>query len=197
MDWGPFHNLPVIGCNDAYTLGDWVDVCYFGDRRWWEVHSQGDAFQNFKGMRMTCRTELLNKPFVDEVCQSYDAAFMEKDDVICWNGNTGASAIDLAWKFGASRIVLLGFDLKPGGKYGFNWHKNLTHPVLNWNNDFTKHALSKFHPQFEKIEEDRKKRVPDLEVWNANPDSALECFPKTTIAEALGMAGKEFRELAS
>ena len=35
MDLSPIHSRPVIGVNNAYALGPWVDVIFFGDAHWW------------------------------------------------------------------------------------------------------------------------------------------------------------------
>lgn len=185
MDWTPFRSRNVVGCNDAYLLGDWVDFCYFGDERWHRIHSQLPEFVNFKNPRVTCRHDLLGKPHIDHVLESWAESFVEKDSVVGWKGNTGASAVDFAWKLGASRIVLLGYDMKLGKDGHFNWHRNLVHPFMNQKTVHAEATLDKFIGQFVNLEEDRRKRAPGLEILNANPDSGLAVFRKVKLEDVL------------
>jgi hypothetical protein len=31
IDFGPIQHYRFIGVNNAYKMGDWVDICWFGD----------------------------------------------------------------------------------------------------------------------------------------------------------------------
>jgi hypothetical protein len=35
LDLGVLADRRVIGCNDAYMLGPWVGICFFGDYGWY------------------------------------------------------------------------------------------------------------------------------------------------------------------
>jgi hypothetical protein len=89
-------------------------------------------------------------------------------------GNSGAGAVALAAYQGASRVVLLGYDLQQtGGKV--HWHGN--HPAGLGNAG----SLHKWPAQFQKLAHS----VSGIKVVNATRQTALEVFPKMTLEEAL------------
>jgi hypothetical protein len=58
-DLSALHNRCVIGVNNAYRLGPWVDFCWFGDIKWWNKHKE--ELSGFKGRIAQCnqRTDIL------------------------------------------------------------------------------------------------------------------------------------------
>ena len=46
------------------------------------------------------------------------------------NGNSGAGAINLAYHFGARRILLVGMDMKPGPNGEKHWHPDHPKPLV-------------------------------------------------------------------
>jgi len=183
FDWAPFHHSPVIGCNDAYTLGPWVDICYFGDKIWYEAHCDRTAWKIFKGVRMGAPAP------TRAMCE-----LMEQDDSVCWierrsqgfnedrskgwiaaNGCTGAGAINLAYLLGATSVVLFGFDMKLSQEGESNWHQNEVNvPDLHV-------YQNKFIPGFEELAKNLREKAPDFKVLNAGPDSDLNMFPHISL----------------
>lgn len=72
--------------------------------------------------------------------------------------------------FKASRLLLLGVDM--GGTHFFGPHPA---PLKNT----TPQRFEQMKQQFSHW------RPRGVEVWNCNPESALECFPKMTLEDAL------------
>jgi len=191
FDWSPIQSHHVIGCNDAYTLGDWVDVCIFGDKDWYYKHSAEKQFQDFPGMKVGCLT------WNEDVLSYLRNGTMTRDKItlverrpegwcrknrIAFNRSTGAAAINLAVQLGAKKIVLLGYDMKLGGTKNHpqaNWHPNsLDTPNPE---DYVGYA-EKFQWVKWSIDHEYK---GDVEVWNAGPDSDLECFPRVELENVL------------
>jgi hypothetical protein len=91
-------------------------------------------------------------------------------------GNSGYQAVSLAILFGAARIVLLGFDMQATGRR-LHWHADhgdgLANPVpqkfKDWSARFAQ--LAKLSP---------------VEIINASRETALGCFPRIPLEEALG-----------
>ena len=85
--------------------------------------------------------------------------------------NSGYQAIVLAYLAGAARVVLLAYDMHyPGGVA--HWHPE--HPLQvpeEWYVGYAKHFAA----------------LVDcgMEIVNATPGSALKCFPRMPIEEAL------------
>lgn len=93
-------------------------------------------------------------------------------DCVHFGGNSGYQAINLAYLWGATRIVLLGFDCKPvaGKDHWFGQHpKGLTQiqPYELWMNNFPLLA--------------RELADEGVEVINCSPDTALKCFKRSSI----------------
>ena len=188
-DLTPIHDKPVIGVNNAFELGDWVDVIFFGDKGWWSHH--GEKALTHHAMVVT------NIPSMDFVAAEGIKLLGRTNRLgihwktrkqVCWNKNGGACAINLALHFGASRIVLLGFDMKasPHGKNGgHNWH--------DFHSNYKKPRKDiydvRFIPVFDFIKEDLEKMQREtgrrIEVLNATPGSALKAFPMVKLEETL------------
>lgn len=94
---------------------------------------------------------------------------------ICTGSNSGHQAINIASLAGGNPIVLVGYDAKPNkqGRHHF----------------FGDHPDKTQAPYQNMIREARIARKffdeNNIEVLNANPDSALDAFEKTTLEEAL------------
>jgi len=140
FDWSLIKGRQVIGCNDAYTLGDWVTVCHFGDWNWYRlVHKKNlDRWGNLKITSFWAHKDirLEDGSLVQPAREAKGILVMQRDSLsgfcvdgkLAWNGNTGISSINLAAYLGASRIILLGFDMKRSkGKH--NWHPNPRNPA--------------------------------------------------------------------
>lgn len=102
----------------------------------------------------------------------------EESGVIGSGGNSGFQALNIAAQFGADRILLIGFDMHAANGvhwYGMNAWKNANNPLdhnyVRWRGAFNKQA--------------RVLAGMGIDVVNASLDSALVCFRKCSIDEAL------------
>lgn len=177
--FSPLYKKHVIGVNNSYVLGDWIDCLFFGDCSWYLVHRKDLA--PWPNLKVTCCPRFANKPKE----KSEGIKYLAKDGSrrvgihtdptkVSWNYNSGAAAISLAAHFGVRRIVLLGFDMKGNSKNN-HWHKghgNKNPPP------FKRHLKG-----FDKISEDAKSM--NIEILNACPDSVIEAFPKINLKEVL------------
>jgi len=119
----------VIGVNNAYLMGQWVDICWFGDCRWWDWHK--DELRKFGGLVATCCVRLLDKGLPLKICQRGKPQGIEKrQNRIAWNSNSGGSAVNFAYHLGAKRVVLLGYDMRRVNDQA-NWHNNHPAPQKN------------------------------------------------------------------
>jgi len=92
------------------------------------------------------------------------------EDVIHYGGNSGYQAVNLAYLLGAKTIILLGFDM-------FGTHYFGNHPA-NLNNGS---PYKRFIEAFETI----NPKKHGIEIINCSRQTALECFPRTTIESVL------------
>lgn len=156
----------IIGVNNAYQFGDWVDVCWFGDASWYKKHITG--LVNFAGLRVHSCNSYAERPGTHRLARGKPYGIETRREYISWNNNSGASAINLAYHFGVKKIVLIGFDMRTiDGKN--NWHDDHGSRPKDWN------PYPRFMQGWKRIAQDA--RQLGLEILNATPDSALTVFP--------------------
>ena len=90
-------------------------------------------------------------------------------------GNSGFQALNLAVRWGAARVVLTGYDYKDPGNHWFGRHPpNFSDPPQS--------VMSTWIANMNRAAPEVLKRA---EVINASRDTALECFPRLPLSEAL------------
>lgn len=171
----------VIAVNNAYKLGDWIDVLFFGDCHWYQWHKI--ALLNFAGLKVTTCEQHVNKLGIRVVKRRNIPHGISRDPgILSWNLSSGACAINLAVHFGVKRIVLLGFDMRKVGERS-RWHNDYPAPV---NRRFDPYP--RFMRPFPAIACDLERY--HIECINASPGSALKVFPIVDPAE-LGIQKEE------
>ncbi len=171
FNWNLLHSENTIGCNTAFTLGEQVcKVCIFGDARWWNTYQFELA--KFKGTVFTNSPQLLNSkiPWLWTMPRESNGLHTE---ALGWNGNTGASAINLALLFGVKQIYLLGYDMKRT-EVQSNWHNR----ILD-DRTVRPSVYNEFAKQFRYVHFHWKRKFADIEIFNVTKDSGLsqEIFP--------------------
>lgn len=170
------HDKRVIGVNNSFMLGDWVDVCWFGDPRWYDWNIVD--LSEFGGLKACCCGALMGKPGVKVLRRGKPMGIDLRANFISWNRSSGGSAINLAVHFGAKKIVLLGFDMKPSDDQGENnWH-NLHKVKTNTSNPY-----NRFLESFPHIKRDV--RELGVEIINSTMCSLIpeDVFPKIPLEE--------------
>jgi hypothetical protein len=175
---------PVIGVNDAYLLGEWVDICWFGDCRWYYWHK--DRLKQYSGLVATHCGQLLGKDPRVKVCTRGKPAGIEnKAHCVSWNRNSGASAINFAYQLGAKSLVLLGYDMRRVNEKP-NWHDN--HPSPH------KNPYTGFLRVFPIIAKDAK--ALKMEIVNCTPGSKMDCFPIYELEDYLNGGRTDLRDFS-
>jgi hypothetical protein len=138
-DWENFKRLKfdkgfrAIGINDAFRLGSIVDICFFGDDKWWL--ERGRLLAEFKGLCVSlapCNKDAKPRPnWVKMLRRDAERPFgitnekRQGRDTIAFNTNSGTAAVGLAALLGCKKIILLGFDMdiqREGSEEIHNWH---------------------------------------------------------------------------
>ena len=168
----------VIAVKEAARLAPWADALYFCDAHF--VTDEPDLFKNFKGRVLTLENYKLREKLPKLECLKNDGpkGFADEPDRIRHGKNSGYQAMHVAAHLGARRIVMLGFDMKPGdgGRLHFfgNRATRTTPPSV----------YSTFMvPKFPEFAVELKRRA--IDVVNATPGSAIGCFRRAPIQEAL------------
>lgn len=181
----------VITVNNAFRLLKNPDVIFYADTRWWGWNS-ADIALDFPGRIIsTCSASI--KYLDPRVCRMgrdyrYDtrhmpegtAVALSEDPTLLSGPDSGYMAMNLAYHFGASRIVLLGFDM--GFQEGqAHWHED--HPVVTPESNYT----DLFLPRYPALCEMLTKR--NVEVLRCTP-SRLDCVPETPFEAALSLPAR-------
>jgi hypothetical protein len=167
-----------IAVKDAWKLCPWAEYLYACDHHWWVAHK---GVVEFLGQRIAFNPRTLEQwrglGFLKvEIVKQKREFLFDKVGTIGWGGNSGFHAINLAAQFGASKIILVGFDMRiDQGKHFFGDHPYQGGPSApnckQWAGiiDAQAYAL-----------EDR-----GIEVLNCSPVSTLRAFPIMSFEEAL------------
>ena len=159
----------VYAVNNAFELAPWAEYLYACDYEWWKYYKP-----EFSGQKWTQNPDAAQEFGLNYIKGKPNKAFSTEQDHIATGGNSGFQALNLAVLHGHKRIILLGFDYKNSGKHFFGEHPS---------------PLNK-HPDMKRWVQSMNKAAPiikslGVEVFNCNPHSAIECFPKKALIEVL------------
>jgi hypothetical protein len=155
-------------------LALWADILYACDGEWWDRYIE-NVLLTFSGELWTQDVPAASKYGINRI--EADGACGLGRDKIHYGANSGYQAINLAYLFGAKRVILLGFDMRRSDDRKSHWHGDHPGPL---NKDMPIKAWVK---NFWKLAEDLKGE--NVEVINSTRDTALECFNKVKLEVAL------------
>lgn len=169
----------VIAINNAYALARWADIVYFADARWYRWHTESPVFRAITVPLVTIENVQLHA--VDKRVQSLQMGrardLSEQRDTLNTGSNGGFQAINFAYLAGATRIILLGFDMQANADGALNWHTE--HKVRGTQHVYKNIMAPRFATALPQLQR------AGVGVINATPDSALKCFRNEDLAKCL------------
>lgn len=132
------------------------------DDKWWKVYFQKvkrGEWPAFEGLKTS-------------TCRIAGVTWLHK---LRHYNNSGAAAIGIAERAQAGRVILLGYDAAPDGRK-VHWHGD--HPKGLGNAG----SMPKWPGLFRRVANDLKR----LEIINCSRRTALNCFQRKSLEEALG-----------
>lgn len=170
-----FRSWRMMVINNTWELIPWADVLYAGDGQWWDRY--GNDVLGFSGERWTRDAGAAIRYKLHLARWTGGAGLCKTPGYIHLGGNSGYQAVNLAYHFGARRIILLGFDMHRDA--GAHWHgEHVGLPISAPANH-----IPIWRANFGQLAHDL--RHAGIDVVNATPGSALECFPRMDLKEAL------------
>jgi hypothetical protein len=168
--------LPTIAITTAGQLAPWADMLYAADGDFWTFSAWARSFPGLK-------VGMCQHPGVLEIAISRRTEARGEDrhngfdpdpSVLRTGGNSGYQALSIAVHAGARRVLLFGFDMR-----GTHFHGPHSQPLRNTHPD----QFAKWIARFSEL-------APILlalrvDVVNCTPGSALECFRKMVLEDAL------------
>lgn len=166
----------VIVVNDNWQRVPNADLLYAHDGRWYRVHI--DALRaGFGGELWTQDTPAARKYGLTAIAQKLKPGLTKTSHTIHGGGNSGYGAINLAYLFGARRIVLVGFDMqRTGGRA--HWFGDHAHPDLKRGSPFAE-WIGRFGDLARDLAAER------VDCVNASRETALNCFRRLDLDVAL------------
>lgn len=163
----------AIAINNAYLIAPWADVLYAADAKWWGWHVGVPSFTGPK-YALDISAPI---PYPDvQLLQNTGFVGLELEPTGLRAGyNSGYQAINLAVHFGAKRILLLGYDMRPAQDGRTHWHGD--HP------DHQPSPYAQMISAFGTLLDPLKEL--GVSVINCSRRTALTCFPCATIEDAL------------
>jgi hypothetical protein len=161
----------VIAINTTYQLAPWADCLYGSDgsRRFWRWHN---GVPTFTGLKYTVEANKYGVPALRNTGQDG----LETHPTGLRTGkNSAYAAINLAFHFGAQKIVLLGVDMGRGPTNRAHWHGE--HPDKSV--PPFDHCLRLFPTIVEPLQNRQ------IDVVNCSRQTAVTCFPRVPLEEAL------------
>lgn len=179
------HDKHIIGVNNAYQIGEWIDILFFGDGSWYLVHK--DKVAQWNGIKVSCAVRFNGNKETTKAGikflpknSNHRYGISPNGNAVSWNHNSGAASISLAAHLGVKRIYLLGFDMRRINEVT-HWHgghrpvdikgKKILPP-------FKRHLIG-----FPAIAKDAKRMK--IEIINVSPDSEINVFPKVSLKEII------------
>ena len=166
----------VICVNDAYRLAPWADALYATDAKWWQWHR---GVPSFTGPKWSINNSQWNGwnvtyPDVQLLLNTGPEGLEHKPTGLKNGSNSGYAAVNLAVHYGASHIILLGYEMQPrkGVSHFFGEHPNRQ-----------KSPYDMFRRRFESLVKPLKKI--GVTVTNCSRNSALMTFPKADLTATL------------
>ncbi len=163
----------VLAINDNFRLAPWADCLYACDLKWWDWNHD-DALE-FESEKWTQDKKAADKYGLFYIESSSKLGLSVDKSVIHQGCNGGYQAINLAYHFGAERIVLIGYDMKIGKDGRSHWFGD--------HKDSVRSNYGSWLPLYGSIASHAKEI--GLDIVNCTMDSALTCFRKADLREIL------------
>ena len=166
----------VLAINDNYRRLPNADVLYACDGKWWDVHN-ADVRRAFHGELWTLDKKAADRYGLHHVDSINQPGLCRDASRIHTGGNGGYQAVNLAFHFGARRIVLVGYDMQATGGQP-HWFGEHPQPLSRSRN------FASWRERFGVLAADL--HLADVRVTNCTRQSALACFPMGNLTEVLG-----------
>lgn len=149
----------VIAVANAYELAPWAHSLVANDSRWWKLHPEA---MKFAGRKFSANR--LDEPIERVNPNTFDTS-----------SNSGLLALDLARNYGATLIVMLGFDMH--GTHFFGPYKN---GCANTPDRRRQEFIGQFRDWA------MRKENKAVRVVNCTPGSRITCFKFGDVGDFIG-----------
>lgn len=158
----------VLAVSDAFKMLPCADALYSCDGAWWKVNV-GQARVIVPRAEYWTQDHTASEKYGLRYVKSQLKPGLSTDDTVINQGaNSGAQALNLAYHFGARRLILVGFDCQ---RTDDKSHYFGDHPAPLARG----HSYAQWIKQFGWLAKDFEEA--GVEVANCTAETALQCFP--------------------
>lgn len=181
-------SIGVIAVNDNWKWKDLTDDSfiadhiYAGDPEFWQMYLRQ---MEREGANDIPKWIPINEAFAKKNVQYNIRALkcahekgLGKDTILHCGSHSGYQAINLAFMFGAKKIIMLGYDMKTGPQGKVHWFGNHPNGLRN-----TPNKYSGWIARYTQLASDLKDEGVD--VVNCSPVTGIECIRKGSLADEL------------
>jgi hypothetical protein len=177
----------LFGCNNVWELTE-LDVLWATNGQWWD-HYWSDKLKAYPAAKWTVNRAAAIKYGLNWTAERAAQGLSTDPNYIHHGHGSGYSMLNLAYLMGASRIVLLGYDLKYAPNYDGKARQVGSSPrhyfgeyapaLHHWP---SVHVKGGVHVELVSLYESVA-RQGLVEIINCSPDTALTCFPRVPIEQ--------------
>lgn len=173
VEYAEKSGIDIIGINDAYRICNRLTYLYACDRRWWFHHYSRVSDLPCKKISL----EDAGYPRIEKLEDDGPGGLSLEWPKIRTGRNSGYQAINLAILLGYKKIILLGYDMQHTANK-VHWFGDHPKPLNNA-------PISRIK-SWREIYNEMIKEVPDdVEIINASRETALKCFQRASLKEAI------------
>lgn len=167
-------NRRTIVTNNAYKLVPWAEVLFFMDYKWYKQHE--GWLGSYDGLIVTIAEQTRENRRIKFVERGSKNMLSPHRNVINHGNNSGYCGVHLAYLFGATTIILVGFDMK------------IVNSQHNFHNDHERKMrddiyTDEYIPVFDTIREPLRNK--GVILLTTTKDSGLRNIPYIAIEEAI------------
>lgn len=174
----PYHTngkVRTFGCNDTYSVIDFLDVHYACDEQWWNYHGVKVLQTLPKNCHMwTQDRRSHNKYHINHIDGEPEVGLWVADrKKIHYGSNSGFQQLNLAYHYGIRKFLLVGYNMGPINGKG---HFFGDHPS----------EIRRVSP-FDRFIENYNKIQPDIKslIINCTENSFITCFKMSSLKDEL------------
>ena len=183
FDWHELEGLPTIAINRALEVMPDATLLWWYDARFWR-HHKDKILAHSARWKATVHLGYSAADLLPDTIYQYRMTgvdgFDPNPNCVRSGNNSAFGAMHLATHLGAWKIILLGVDMRHGPKGQTHFHSGYV--TQNLEQTLTNYMV----PYFKTLAQPLRDRRVD--VLNASPISAIECWPKCSIAEGIAAA---------
>ncbi len=196
--WQDNHRVRIITVNNAYQIAPFTDIQIACNDNWWQYYLAHDPL--LKQLEADCWTRykyIAESSGIDYIDSIVKNGLSRDPSVIHINKGSGPMAINFATLYGFKKIILIGHDMKFAKDYNGRQKKVGSTP-RHYFGEYPK-SMQHFPQSQNSVDKNGviiglidayQNMVNDLinmnvDVVNCTPDSALNCFRKSSLESEL------------